>query len=331
MTAPVILSGIQPSGIIHIGNYFGALRPWFVTQAQYQNFFSIVDLHAVTTWQDPVLLRGQTRQLAAIYLAAGLDPGRSVIFVQSHVRAHVELSWLLTCVTPMGWLGRMTQFKEKSGDTEAESVGAGLLNYPLLMAADILAYQADYVPVGDDQRQHLELTRDIAGRFNHIYGDTLNLPQPLIGHAGAGARIMGLDDPTKKMSKSEPNPNHALGLMDSPDLIKRKVMRAQTDSGGEIVVAEAQHGIANLVEIFRAATDTSMEEAAHRLDGMRYGEFKAILADLLVTVLEPIQSECHRLISDPTYLESVLVDGAERAAAVADKTVEQVRDRMGVG
>ena len=227
---PRVLSGIQPSGELHIGNLFGALKPWAIKQDEYQNFFCIVDLHAVTVPQEPEQLHMRVRQLAALYLAAGIDSARSVIFVQSRVRAHAELAWLLGCITPSGWLHRMTQYKSKARGG-GESTSTGLFTYPVLMAADILAYQADYVPVGDDQKQHLELTRDIANRFNHIYGDTLNIPRPLIGHMGAGARIMGLDDPTIKMSKSNQHSGHAVNLLDPPEVIRRKIRRAKTDSG----------------------------------------------------------------------------------------------------
>lgn len=328
---PVVLSGIQPSGGLHLGNYLGALRPWVQEQEKYRNYFCIVDLHAITVYQEPKALREQTRQLAALYLAAGLDPKHSTIFVQSHVRAHVELSWMLTCITPMGWLGRMTQFKDKSGNTEAESVQSGLYIYPVLMAADILAYQADFVPVGEDQRQHLELTRDIATRFNRVYGETFKLPRPLIGHTGAGAKIMGLDDPTKKMSKSETNPGHAIRLLDPPDQIKRKIMRATTDSGSAVDVQNAGPGVTNLIEIYRAVTGATKETAWDSLNGVTYGSLKTKVADAVVASLEPLQTRYAELMKSPTELDALLKEGASKASDVAEKTAALVRSRMGIG
>ena len=327
---PRVLSGIQPSGHLHIGNLFGALKPWVIKQDDFQNFFCIVDLHAVTVPQDPALLRRRIRQLAALYLAAGLDTDRSVIFVQSRVRAHAELAWLLGCITPSGWLYRMTQYKSKVRDGSA-AISTGLLTYPVLMAADILAYQADFVPVGDDQKQHLELTRDIATRFNQIYGNLLNVPRPLIGHTGAGARVMGLDDPTIKMSKSNPLPGHALNLLDSPDVIRRKIRRAKTDSGGEVSVARSEGGVANLVEIYRCATGASLEGAASDLDGLSYGDLKNRVADALIESLTPIQARYNDYQGDPAGIESILSNGTVRAAAVADTTAEAVREGMGIG
>lgn len=329
-TNPTVLSGIQPSGQPHIGNLFGALKPWVVKQDEYQNYFCIVDLHAVTVRQEPELLHARIRQLAALYLAAGLDTGRSVIFVQSRVRAHAELAWLLGCITPSGWLQRMTQYKSKARDGSA-TISTGLLTYPVLMAADILAYQADYVPVGDDQKQHLELTRDIAARFNQIYGDILTMPSPLIGHTGAGARIMGLDDPTIKMSKSNPQAGHAVNLLDSPDIIRRKIRRARTDSGGSVDVARSEAGVANLVEIYRCATGASLEEAGADLDGIGYGELKSRVAEALVEALTPLQERFSNYQRDPAGIESVLAEGTVRAAEVAEKTAEAVRAGMGIG
>ena len=329
-TKPRVLSGIQPSGQLHIGNLFGALKPWVVKQDESQNFFCIVDLHAVTVPQEPEVLRRRIRQLAALYLAAGLDTSRSVVFVQSRVRAHVELAWLLGCVTPSGWLQRMTQYKAKAREG-AQTISTGLLTYPVLMAADILAYQADYVPVGDDQRQHLELTGDIAARFNQIYGEILTMPSPLIGHTGAGARIMGLDDPTVKMSKSNPQAGHAVSLLEPPDVIRRKIRRATTDSGSAVNVARVEAGVANLVEIYRCATGASLEEAGENLDGIGYGELKARVADVLVEALTPLQRRCAEFESDPAGIEAVLDEGAVRAAEVADVTAEAVRVAMGLG
>ena len=331
MTKPIVLSGIQPSGSVHIGNYLGALRPWVMMQDEYQSFYCIVDLHAVTSPQDPKELRAQSRALAAMYLATGIDTIKSTIFMQSHVRAHVELHWLLNCVTPIGWLRRMTQFKDKSGDTEADSVGAGLFGYPVLMASDILCYQADFVPVGEDQRQHLELTRDIAARFNHMYGETFKLPEALIGHTGAGSKIMSLDNPMQKMSKSGHGANHAVFLLDPPDVIRRKLRRAQTDSSTEVHFEQLGPGIANLIEIYRAFTGATIDEAKSRIDRMRYGEFKDLVADEMIAVLSPIQETYRELTTDPGHLESLLRDGANRAATVAEQTASIARERMGVG
>ena len=243
----------------------------------------------------------------------------------------MELSWLLTCITPMGWLGRMTQFKDKSGNTEAESVQSGLYIYPVLMAADILAYQADFVPVGEDQRQHLELTRDIATRFNRVYGETFTLPRPLIGHTGAGAKIMGLDDPTKKMSKSDTNPGHAIRLLDTPDQMRRKIMRAQTDSGSAVNAQNAGPGVMNLIEIYRAVTGATKETAWDSLNDVTYGSLKTKVADALVASLEPLQKRYAELMKSPTELDALLKDGAGKASEVAEKTVALARDRMGVG
>ena len=327
---PRVLSGIQPSGQLHIGNLFGALKPWVVKQEEYQNFFCIVDLHAVTVPQKPEQLHKRIRQLAALYLAAGIDTDRSVIFVQSRVRAHAELAWLLGCVTPSGWLHRMTQYKSKARGG-SESTSTGLFTYPVLMAADILAYQADYVPVGDDQKQHLELTRDIAARFNQTYGNTLNVPRPLIGHTGAGARIMGLDDPNIKMSKSSQHSGHAVNLLDSPDVIRRKVRRANTDSGKEVEVKSADGGVANLIEIYRCATGISPERATSELDGIGYGQLKNRVADALIETVTPLQMRYSEYEQDHARIELILAEGTVRATEVADKTAEAVRARMGIG
>ena len=304
--------------------------PWVVKQDEYQNYFCIVDLHAVTVPQDPELLRRRIRQLAALYLAAGIDTSRSVIFVQSRIAAHAELAWLLGCMTPLGWLQRMTQYKAKVRDG-SRTISTGLLTYPVLMAADILVYQAEYVPVGDDQKQHVELTRDIAARFNQIYGDILTVPHPLIGLTGAGARIMGLDDPTVKMSKSSLQAGHAVRLLDSPDVIRRKIRRAKTDSGSTVTVARSEAGIANLIEIYRCATGASIEEARVDLDGIGYGELKDRVADALVEVLIPLQRRYEDFESDPAGIESVLDEGTAQAAKTADITAEAVRAAMGLG
>ncbi|HVA20619.1 MAG TPA: tryptophan--tRNA ligase [Candidatus Micrarchaeia archaeon] len=327
---PVVFSGIQPSGAPHLGNYLGAIRPWVREQARSRNYFCIVDLHALTVARDPAQLAAQTRELAAVYWASGIDPQHSTVFVQSHVPAHTELGWLLTCLTPMGWLERMTQFKEKSGGQQAERVGAGLFTYPALMAADILLYQTDLVPVGEDQRQHLELARDLAQRFNHHYGDTFVVPNPRIGHLGAGSRVMALDDPTAKMSKTGGNEAGCVLILDPPDLVRRKVLRAQTDSGREVTVATAGPGVANLVDIWRAATDASMEEAARAFDGCGYGQLKARVAEALVEALAPVQARVAELLRDPGELDRRLGAGAQTARPIAAATLGTVCSRLGL-
>ncbi len=327
---PVVFSGIQPSGAPHLGNYLGAIRPWVVEQAESRNYFCIVDLHALTVERDPAQLADQTRELAAVYWACGIDPAHSTVFVQSHVAAHAELGWLLTCLTPMGWLERMTQFKEKARGEQAERVGAGLFTYPALMAADILLYRTELVPVGEDQRQHLELARDLAQRFNHRYGETFVVPQPRIGHLGAGSRVMGLDDPTTKMSKTGGQEAGCILLLDPPDLIRRKVLRAQTDSGREVAVEVAGPGVANLVDIWRAVTGASREDAGRCFDGRGYGELKRRVADALLEVLAPIQDRALALLRDRAELDRRLADGAAVAQPVAAGTLARARRRLGL-
>ncbi len=326
-----VLSGIQPSGNLTIGNYLGALRQWVAEQDVYDCYFCVVDLHAITVPQDPEILRQKTRQVAALYIAAGIDPQKAAIFVQSHVPAHAELAWILTCMAPLGWLQRMTQFKDKSARQQQDSIGAGLLNYPTLMAADILLYQADAVPVGDDQRQHLEFTRDLAQRFNHAYGDTFTIPEAMIPKSGA--RVMGLDDPTSKMSKSEDSEYHAVYMLDEPSRIKKKIMRAVTDSGREIVFSTdpERAGVNNLLTIYQALTKESSEAIeAHFADARGYGDLKKAVAEQVIAALEPVQTRYHEIMDSPDYLESVLRDGMERASAVAEETMNAVRERIGL-
>ncbi len=324
-----VLSGIQPSGNLTIGNYLGALRQWVAEQDTYECYFCIVDLHAITLPQDPAALRAKTREVAALYVAAGLDPERVTIFVQSHVSAHAELSWLLTCLTPLGWLYRMTQFKDKSAKQQQESVGAGLLNYPTLMAADILLYQAHAVPVGDDQRQHLEFTRDLAQRFNSMFGETFVIPQAMIPKAGA--RIMGLDNPTAKMSKSETSDYHAIYLLDTPAVVKKKLMRAVTDSYGEIRFSsdEDRAGVNNLLTIYQALTGQTNDEIEAHFAGRGYGDLKKAVVEQVNDRLQPLQDTYNRLMNEAGYLDRILAQGAERAEAVAEKTLQTVRERMG--
>ncbi|RMG85633.1 MAG: tryptophan--tRNA ligase, partial [Chloroflexi bacterium] len=287
--------------------------------------------HAITVPQDPEVLRQKTREVAALYLAAGIDPERATIFVQSHVPAHSELAWLLTCLAPLGWLNRMTQFKDKSAKMKQDSIGAGLLNYPTLMAADILLYQAEAVPVGDDQRQHLEFTRDLAQRFNHLYGETFTIPEAMI--PPAGARVMGLDEPTKKMSKSEDSEYHAVYLLDPPARIRKKIMRAVTDSGREICFSDdpEKAGVNNLLTIYQAINGGTREEVeAAFADARGYGDLKKAVAESVVGLLEPLQERYNEIMAEGGYLDDILAHGAERAAAIANATLADVRDRMGL-
>jgi tryptophanyl-tRNA synthetase len=321
-----VLSGVQPSGNLHIGNYLGALANWVRIQHQYESIFCIVDLHAVTIYQKPDELRARIRELAALFLAVGIDPEHSRIVVQSMVSGHAELAWLLTCVTPMGWLERMTQFKAKSA--AQESIGAGLFQYPVLMAADILLYQAAVVPVGEDQMQHLELARDIAQRFNSLYGETFVMPATKL--PTVGARIMGLDDPTVKMSKSAPGSAHAVALLDPIDRIRKTIMRATTDSNPAVDFDAMGPGVANLLNIYQAFGDVSSDTLQNQFAGMRYGDLKKQVADMVISKLEPIQRRYRDIVSEPGYLDRVLEDGAEAVIPIAHDTVRTVKQRMGV-
>jgi tryptophanyl-tRNA synthetase len=318
-----VLSGVQPSGHLHIGNYLGALKNWAEIQTNYESIFCIVDLHAITVYQQPDELRSKIRETAALFIASGIDPEHSSIVVQSSVSGHSELAWLLTCVTPLGWLYRMTQFKAKS--EKQEQVGSGLLQYPVLMAADILLYQAAIVPVGDDQSQHLELTRDIAARFNSLYGETFVMPQtrlPLVG-----ARIMGLDDPTQKMSKSAAGANHAIALLDEPKVISKKIARATTDSEPAVNPETMGPGIANLLAIGQACDPALNKET---VAGMRYGDFKKRVAEVVIARLEPIQRRYREITQDPAYIESLLAEGRDRVLPIAEDTVKKTKHAMGL-
>lgn len=317
---------MQPSGNLHIGNYLGALKNWVRVQADYECIFCIVDLHAVTVYQDPAELRAKIIEIAGLYLAAGIDPRQSSIMVQSAVPAHAELAWMLTCVTPVGWLERMTQYKAKAA--KQESVGDGLLQYPCLMAADILLYQAAAVPVGEDQAQHLELTRDIAQRFNSLYGETFVVPGTSL--PAVGARIMGLDDPTQKMSKSEAAANHAVALLDPPDKIRKIIMRATTDSNPAVDFETAGPGVLNLLSIYQAFSGAPDDEMKSRFTGLRYGDLKKEVAAMVISQLEPFQERYRRIVSEPGYLAGVLREGAERVAPIANETVRLVKERMGL-
>ncbi len=325
-TKPVVFSGIQPSGYLTLGNYLGAIRNWVAEQDRFANIFSIVDLHAITVPQDPRELRQNILTLATAYLAAGIDPDQSAIFVQSEVPEHPVLGWILNTVTPVGWLNRMTQFKSKSAK-QREETNAGLFDYPVLMAADILLYDASYVPVGDDQKQHVELTRDVAERFNARYGQTFVVPQPLIREVGA--RIMSLTDPLSKMSKSEPD--GAIGLLDAPDIIRRKIMRAQTDSHRDVLFDPSRPGLFNLLTIFQLLSGKTHAEIEREFEGKGYGDLKRRLADLVISALEPIRSRYAELAADPAYVRSVLRTGSSFVQPIAANTVARVKARVGLG
>jgi tryptophanyl-tRNA synthetase len=318
-----VLSGVQPSGSLHLGNYLGALKNWAEIQADYESIFCIVDLHAITVFQEPAALAQKIRETAALFIAAGIDPAVSSIVVQSSVSGHAELAWMLTCVTPLGWLNRMTQFKAKS--EKQETVGDGILQYPVLMAADILLYQAKIVPVGEDQSQHLELTRDIAQRFNALYGETFNVPETRL--PAVGARIMGLDDPTVKMSKSATGANHAIALLDPPDVIRKKIARATTDSQPGIDPENMGAGVANLFTIANACDPTVTRSDVM---GMRYGDFKKLVAESVIARLEPIQKRYRKITADPGYIDGVLARGLERVLPIAQDTIRTTKRAMGL-
>jgi len=326
-----VLSGVQPTGSLHLGNYLGAIRQWVANQDEYDNYFCVVDLHAITAPHTPKELTKSTYQTAALYLAAGLDPAKSKIFVQSHVRQHAELAWLLNCATPMGWLERMIQYKEKAAKQEGEGASVGLFDYPVLMAADILLYQAALVPVGEDQRQHLELTRDIARRFNDKYGKKRRVfrePEALI--VKSNARVMSLQDGTSKMSKSAENDNSRINLLDPPDVIRRKVKKCKTDAVMGVGYAPDRPEANNLLDMYGAVSGKSKEEvAAEAAEWVGWGTFKPILADALVAHLEPLQQRYNELLTDTEYLEKVLADGAEAAEAVAEGTCTSAKRAMG--
>lgn len=322
----VILSGIQPSGELTIGNYLGALKNWVKLQDEYECYYCIVDLHAITVKQVPKDLRARTLEVLAVYIAAGIDPDKNTLFIQSHVPAHSELGWLLNCNTYMGELSRMTQYKDKS-QRYGNNISAGLFNYPVLMAADILLYQADLVPVGGDQKQHLELTRDIADRFNNAYSPTFKIPDPYIPKAGA--RIMDLQEPTKKMSKSSDNPNSYILLMDPPEVIRKKISRSVTDSIGVVKYSDEQLGVKNLMTILSVITGKTPEDIEKEYEGQGYAQFKKDVAEAIISELEPIQKRVKELISDKAYLESIYKKGAEKANYAAMKTLRKVQKKIG--
>lgn len=319
-----IFSGVQPSGQITLGNYLGALKNWTKLLDEYNCIFAVMDLHSITVRQDPKELRERSLKLLAQYIACGLDPNKCTHFIQSHVPAHAQLSWVLGCYTYMGELSRMTQFKEKS-QRHADNINAGLYTYPVLMAADILLYQADLVPVGHDQKQHLEITRDIAERFNSIYGDTFTVPDPFIGKVGA--RIMDLSDPTKKMSKSEPN--GSISLLEDENAILKKIKKAVTDSLGYVKYEEGRHGINNLLSIYCSVTGKSIDEAEKEFEGKGYGDFKKAVAEVVIDELRPVQQKYNELIENKDYLDKIIADGAVKANEMAQKTLKDVYEKVG--
>ena len=324
----IMLSGIQPSGDLHLGNYLGAVKNWNELADEFDCYYFMADLHTITVRQNPAELRRRTIEQLAQYIACGLDPEKNTLFIQSHVHEHAELGWVLNCYTMFGELSRMTQFKDKSAKN-ADNINGGLFTYPALMAADILLYQADYVPVGEDQRQHCELTRDIANRFNNIYGDVFKVPEAYIPKAGA--RVMGLANPSSKMSKSDPN--GCVFLLEKPEDIARKFKRAVTDSDTEHCVRYApdeKPGVSNLMSIYSAVTGKSYDEIEREFDGLGYGAFKPAVGDAVIETLRPIREEATRLIADKAYLEQVYTEGAQKASYIARKTLRKVYKKIGL-
>ncbi len=325
---PRVFSGIQPTGDIHLGNYLGAVKNWVDSQDLYDNIFCVVNSHAITVPQDPKILLQKTYDLCAMLLACGISPQKSILFIQSQVQEHTSLSWLLTCITPMGDLSRMTQFKDKS-QKNPKQILSGLFNYPILMAADILLYQSNFVPVGEDQKQHIELARDIALRFNRDFGETFVIPEPLIQKEGA--RIMGLDDPTKKMSKSSSDkPNHSIALTDTPEAIVKKIKRATTDSEGVIAFDKNRAGIYNLLTIYQCLSKQTKEKIEAEFANQGYGKFKERLAEVVIEELRPIRSEYERLIKEREYLQGILSKGANIAQEIARATYAEAKNKMGL-
>ena len=323
---PILLSGIQPSGSLCIANYIGAIRNWVDLQKKYRAIYLVVDMHAITVQQVPAELRQRTLSFVGQYIACGIDPEKALIAIQSHIPQHAELTWVLSTMTYLGELNRMTQFKDKSARHSA-NINAGLYTYPTLMAADILLYQADLVPVGEDQKQHLELTRDLAQRFNHRYSNTFTVPEPFIPKLGA--RVMSLQDPLKKMSKSDENENNLVALLDPPDVIRRKIKRAVTDSQTDIVYDENRPGLANLLTLYSVLSDQDMNKVESHFQGKMYAALKTELADLVVETLKPVQDEYQRIMKDKSYLQGVLRNGAEQARAIAYRTLAKVYRKVG--
>lgn len=321
-----VLSAIQPTSVPTLGNYLGALKNWATMSSDYDCIFAVADLHAITVRQDPAKLRKQTLEMYALLLALGLDPEEDIIFVQSHVPQHAELAWILNCYTQFGEASRMTQFKEKSAK-HADNINVGLFSYPTLMAADILLYQADYVPVGADQKQHLELARDVADRFNGIYSPTFTVPKPYIGKAGA--RVMSLQDPTKKMSKSDPNPKASVSLLDTPDDIRKKFKSAVTDSEAKVRYADGKDGINNLMGIYSCCTGLDYDAIEKEFDGKGYGDFKIAVAESVIENIRPVQEKYYELMADKAYIEKCAAEGAMKASYLANKTLSKVMRKVG--
>ena len=327
MNKKIIFSGMQPTGMPHIGNYLGALKNWVALQDEYSCVYCIVDMHSLTVRQDAAILRKRARDLLQIYIAMGLDPNQAIIYFQSHVSGHAELAWILGCFTYMGELGRMTQFKEKSQKNE-DNINAGLFTYPVLMAADILLYKADLVPIGDDQRQHLEICRDLAQRFNNIYGDIFTIPDPYFPKIGA--RIMGLAEPEKKMSKSDSaNENNIVYLLDSPDTIMNKFKRAVTDSGNDIKYSADKPGVSNLLCIYSAAAGMDLKQAEYEFEGKGYGYFKRAVGEAVIEYIKPIQTRFNELDKNKDYIDAIIRSNAERANAMALPMLNRVKEAVG--
>lgn len=322
----VLFSGMQSTGNLTLGNYLGALKNWVTLSDEYECFYSVVDMHSITIRQDPAELRKRARNLLTLYIAAGLDPAKNCIYYQSHVSGHAELSWILNCFTYMGELNRMTQFKDKAAK-HADNINAGLFTYPVLMAADILLFQSDVVPVGADQMQHLEITRDIAQRFNGIYGDVFTIPEAYLGKTGK--KIMSLQDPAKKMSKSDENPNASIYLMDDPDAIIRKFKRAVTDSEACVRYSEDQPGIKNLIDIYSSVTGKTPEETEKEFDGKGYGEFKLAVGESVAALLKPVQDKFNELSKEKTYIDGIIKANDEKANYYALKTLRKVQKKVG--
>jgi tryptophanyl-tRNA synthetase len=323
----IIFSGIQPSGSLTLGNYIGAIKNWVKLQDQYECLYCVVDLHAITVKQEPKELRQRTLEVLAIYIASGLEPEKNTLFIQSHVPTHSEGAWLLNCFTYMGELSRMTQFKDKS-QRYGDSISAGLFNYPVLMATDILLYNADLVPVGRDQKQHIELARDIANRFNNLYSPTFTIPEPYI--ATTGQKIMDLQNPNKKMSKSEDNPNGYILIMDPPEVIRKKINRAVTDSVGEVRYSDDQPGVKNLMNILISLTEVTVEEIEKKYAGKGYADFKKDVEEAIVAELEPIQKKVKDILADKAYLEKIYKAGAEKAYYMSMKTLRKMQRKIGL-
>ena len=324
----ILYSGMQATGNLTLGNYLGALRNWKSLNEEYECFFGVMDLHSLTVTQNPAEFRKRARELFALYVAAGLDPEKNCIYFQSHVSSHAELSWILICYTYMGELNRMTQFKDKSAK-HSDNINAGLYTYPVLMASDILLYQADVVPVGKDQLQHLEITRDIAQRFNSLYGDVFTIPEPYTGKSGA--RVMSLQDPTKKMSKSDENTNASIYLMDDPDTIRRKFKRAVTDSDTQVRYdIEEKPGISNLMDIYNSITGNSNEETEKEFEGRGYGEFKAAVGDTVADLLSPLLERFNEIKGDKAFLDAMIKANDEKAYYFSQKTLRKVKKKIGL-